>query len=229
MATTTLRGKTFRLLASFGRARSGIAAVEASFILPILFLLMLVGAETTRYVNTARQLTNLANSMASLVAERTTGFNFYDAVFTYNSAMVTFPMVLKDSSRKGIGWNYDIAITVSSVLFSPTVKGCTSNCTYTGKVAWSINMPIAQPRSCTTPPKAVADTAPPSITTLPQDVYTAGSLIVADVVYTYVPLFGSAIVPTLTMRRTVYMQPRYLPSIPYNTIQNDPYSPCPTS
>ena len=223
------RSRLFGLLAFFARAKRGTVAVEASFILPVLFLLMLGGAETARYVNTARTLTNLANSMASLVAERTTGFTFLDAVFTYNSAMVTFPGVLSDSHRKGIAWNYDIAVTVSSVLFSPTVSGCTSNCTYAGKIAWSINMPIAQARSCKVPPTPVADTAPPSITTLPQDVFNAGSLIVADVVYTYVPLFGSGVIPTLTIRRTVYMQPRYLSNIPYNTIPGDPYAPCSTS
>ena len=229
MADLHLPQSSGRLMSGFARARSGTVAVEASLILPILFFLLLAGSEIARYANTARQLTNLANSMASLVAERTTGFTFYDAVFTYNSAMVTFPSVLGDSTRKGIAWNFDIAVTVSSVVFSPTVAGCTSNCSYKGKVAWSINMPIAQTRSCTTAPTAVADTAPPSMTTLPQDVFNAGSLIVADIVYTYVPLFGSGVLPTMTIRRTVYMQPRYMSSIPYTTIPGDPYAPCPSS
>lgn len=232
MRHTSLRTTTGRLrrgLLFFGGEQSGIAALETALILPILVTLMLSGSELARYVNTSRQLTNLANSMATLVAERTVGFNFFDAVFTYNSAMVTFPVVLKDSKQKGLAWNYDIAITVSSILFSPTVNGCTSNCTYQGRVDWSINMPIAQARSCTVPPTAAADTAPPSMSTLPQDVFTAGSLIVADIVYSYKPLFGSRLFPTVSIRRTVYMQPRYMTSIPYTTIQNDPYKPCPTS
>ena len=218
--------RAMRRLRAFAAARSGIAAVEAAMIMPVLFLFMLGGTELARYIDTARQLTNLANSMATLVAERTTGFNFLDAVFTYNSAMVTFPQVLKDSNQKGIAWNLDIAITVSSILFTPTVPGCSTGCTYKAKVAWSINMPIAQARSCTTAPVSVADTAPPSITTLPQDVYNAGSLIVADVVYTYVPRFASRFIPSLTIRRSVYMQPRYMTTIPYTVIVGDPYAPC---
>ena len=105
-------------LRAFAASRSALAATEFAIVVPFLVLFMLAGAETARYVNTARQLTNLANSLATLIAERTTNMQYNDAIFAFNSAMVTFPQVLKDSSHKNLPWQYDIAVTLSSIVFS---------------------------------------------------------------------------------------------------------------
>lgn len=201
----------------FVRARSAVAALEFALVMPVLVIFMMGGAEVARFIYISRSMTNLANSLATLVAERTTALNFNDIVFDYYSTVVTSPFLLADAASRGTSWNYDVALTISSVIFSPTKSGCTSGCTYTGKVAWSVNSPIAAQRSCTVAPVPAADTASPSLSSLPQDAFTAGSLIVADIVYNYTPMFGSGFLSNFTIRRSFYLQPRYLTSIPYNT------------
>ena len=204
-----------RLVAGFGSSRSALAAVEFAMIMPVLIVLMLGGTEIARFLTISRSVTNLANSLATLVSERTTTFNYNDAVFDFYSALTTSPFLLKDAARRGTVWTYDVAITLSSVIFTPTVSSCTQSCTYTAKVAWSVNSPIAGQRSCSTAPTSATDTAAPSLTALPQDAYTSGSVIVADVIYTYTPIFGSQFLGTMVIRKSFYIQPRYLFPVTY--------------
>lgn len=205
---------------AFAAARSAVAAVEFAVIMPLLIIVVLGGAELARYIVICRTLTNLSSSLASMVAARTTPFNFNDAVFDYYSAFVTMPFLLGDAASRGVPWNFDVGMTVSSVVFTPTQAGCTSNCTYNAKVAWSVNSPIAVMRSCAIAPTAVSDSSAPNMTTLPQDVFTAGSVIVADVAYVYTPMFGSRFIQPVVLARSFYMQPRYMSSIPYQTGSN---------
>ena len=198
-----------RTVANWALSQSAIAAVEFAIVMPVLILFMLAAAEATKYINTSRQITNLANSIALLAAEQTSNIGYNDASFIFNSTMITFPSILQDSAKKGIIWYNDIQLTLSSVVFYPTVFGCTSSCTYNAKVAWSINTPTAATRSCILPPTKAATGSAPSLASLPTDVFQAGSLIVADVIYQYQPSFGSMFVPPLTMKRSIYLQPRY--------------------
>lgn len=207
--------RLYSRLAAYRQAEAAVAAIEFAIIMPLLVLFMLAGAEAARFIYISRSLTNLAYSLATRTAERTTPYNFNDVVFDYYSTVVTMPFLLGDSASRGTQWNYDVAITLSSIIFTPTKAGCTSNCTYTAKVAWSVNSPIAGQRSCTVPPTAVADTATTTLTTLPQDIYASGSIIVADVVYAYTPIFGSKLIPAVSIRRSYFMQPRYLFPVPY--------------
>ena len=221
--------RSLQILRKFARARSAVAALEFAIIMPVLVIFMLGGAEVARFVYVSRTMTNLANSLATLVAERTTALNFNDIVFDFYSTVVTSPFLLSDAASRGTTWNYDVALTMSSVIFTPTKSGCTSGCTYTGQVAWSVNSPIAAQRSCTVAPVPAADTAPPSLATLPKDAFTAGSMIVADVVYNYTPIFGSGIFSNFTIRRSFYLQPRYQTSISYTTSGFDIGYTCGTS
>jgi hypothetical protein len=210
------------VLARFARAETAIVAVEFAIIMPTLIMFTLGAGEVSRYVNVTRELTNLAYAEADLVAERPSGsatMSILDIVFVEEATPINFPAILPDAARKGYsgnqGWSNDIQFTISSVIFSPTVTGCTSSCTYKGAVAWSLSS-NASPRSCSTAPTSVADGMEPSLTTLPADVFTSGSLIVVDLAYTFTPVFGSAFFPTVTLRRSAYLQPRYLSSVSYS-------------
>jgi hypothetical protein len=102
-------------------------------------------------------------------------------------------------------------MTISSVSFTPTVAGCTTKCTYTPSIVWSLGTNVT--RSCKVPPVSTSDNSNPSMTTLPADVFTANSLIVVDLVYPFVPLFGTKYIPPIAIKRSAYLQPRYLPSV----------------
>ncbi len=217
------RGKACR---RFARSNSALTAVEFALVMPILLILLLGGVDLVRYINMARQLTYLANSMATMIAERTTSLNGNDVTFAFNSALVAFPEVLNDPARNGVAWNSYLSLTLSSIKFTPTVTGCTSGCTYTASVMWSLG--TVNSRSCAVAPLPTVDNTKPSLTTLPQDSYTNGSVIVADVSYPFVPTVGTSILPSVTLSRTIYLQPRYMNNSPYITMTNTggPYGGC---
>jgi hypothetical protein len=52
------------------------------------------------------------------------------------------------------------------------------------------------------------DSSTPSPTTLPSDVYSAASLLVVDVTYTFTPTFSNFITSSFTMRQSAYFAPR---------------------
>lgn len=195
---------------AFRGCGSGIAAVEFALVAPFLLVLLLAGAETSRFVVVTSRLTQIASTEAGLLAARTATdgpASTDDLLFVQSAATVIFPRLLSETVGRAGGWQADIGLTLSSVVFSPTAAGCTSNCTYTAKVLFSWG---SRARPCLVTLSSAPDAAAPSTTTLPTDVFTSGSLVVADVVYTYVPLFGSGLVPTLTLRRSAYVQPRYV-------------------
>ena len=195
----------------FARADRGVALLEFTLITPFLIALLFGSYELTRYINTTRQITNLSDSVAQLFAQNTTGtINDTDLHFAIDSTMVTFPNVLGDAHKQGIYWWQDIYVSMSSVLFSPTVAGCTSNCTYNAKVMWTTGS-----RPCSTNLTPVADTAPPSLTTLPTDAFGAGSMIVVDVVYFYKPIVATNLLGIKSISRSTYIQPRYVSSVKY--------------
>lgn len=224
----TILSRAARRAAGFAKADQAIAAVEFGIIMPVLILFTLGAGEASRYVNVTRQLTSLAYAEANLVAERPTGsaaMTANDILFVEYATPVNFPAILPDAIRNGYsgstGWMKDIGFTISSVVFTATPTGCTSGCTYVGNVAWSVAdtnsaAVTSVKRSCVVPPTAASDTAEPSATTLPSDVFTSGSLIVVDLVYKFKPVFGSAFFPTVTLRRSAYVQPRYLTSVLYS-------------
>ena len=214
--THPIRGSAVWLGATasgFARANRGVALLEFALIMPFLITLLFGSYELTRYINTTRQITNLADSIAQLFAQNTTGsINDTDLHFAIDSTMVTFPNVLGDAHKQGIYWWQDIYVSMSSVLFSPTVTGCTSNCTYNAKVMWTTGS-----RPCSTNLTPAADTAPPSLTTLPMDAFGPGSMIVVDIVYFYRPIVASNLLGIKTISRSTYLQPRYVTSVKYAT------------
>jgi Flp pilus assembly protein TadG len=213
---------------AFAAAKAAVAAVEFAVIMPMLLILMLGGGEAARYVNVSRQLTNLAYSEANLVASRpatSASMTANDITFVQQATPVVFPQILKDAVRKGTAWSadQDFLFTISSVVFTPTPASCTSSCTYKGAVAWSLYQGglttaavATKVRSCSVAPVSASDTAAPSLTTLPADVFTSGSLIVVDLAYTYTPVFGSSFFHAVTLHRSAYLQPRYLSSVAYS-------------
>jgi len=199
------------LVSGFWQNRRAIAAVEAALIMPIFLTFLLGSYEAIRYVNMSRRLTTLANSMATMITTRVQPVNGNGVLFAFNSAMVIFPDVLSDPARGSTNWWNYLSMTISNVLFTPTVAGCTTGCTYKANIDWSIGANAS--RSCTIAPTLVADSTISSLTTLPADVFNPGSLIVVDLSYPFVPLFGARYIPSITIHRSAYLQPRYMSSV----------------
>jgi Flp pilus assembly protein TadG len=203
----------------FWHARQALAAVEFSLILPFLILLMLGSVEVARLIIFSRNVAQVAATMEGMLNQNGTGnVNYIDLHFANDSAMVIFPQILQDAAQKNISWGNDISISMASVLFTPNPPTCTSNCTYTANVVWNSG---SNKRACGVPLTPVADSAGPSNTTLPIDVFGPGSRIVVDVAFNYTPLFGLGIFGAIPIKHSAYLAPRYVPLIKYTVTSGD--------
>ena len=194
--------RALRFLAS---DRRGVSAIEFAMGAPVMILLLLAGVDSARYALAVRRIEQVTTTIGQMVSVNTLGtVDPADIQFYESSAFAVFPLVLSDSTTRGVLWNADLALTVSSVNLS------TSGSTQTANVSWSTGSAL---RSCTKAPTMVSDTAPPSSTTLPTDAFGTGSIIVVDASFTFRPTIASRYLPTIAIIRSFYVQPRYVPSI----------------
>jgi hypothetical protein len=227
-----LPAKLCRRAKEFWRARQAIAATEFALVLPLLLMLMLGSVEVSRVIIAARSVTAVATTAVEMLSQNGTGnVSYVDLHFASDSTMVIFPQILQDAKQKGISWKNDISISMAGVCFgsSPTTCACMPTCTY-ANVVWNSG---SNKRTCGVNLTSAPDTAAPSKTTLPADVFGPGSLIVVDIVYNYTPmfgsvftaLFGSPLFGTVPIARSAYLAPRYIQLPRYikynNTVSGD--------
>ncbi len=194
-------------LDTFKAAQGGLAMLEFALALPFLVLALLGFFEIDRYISMTRRLEITASSIAEQLSQDTL-VSPVDVAFAQDSTVVLFPAVLADSARKGIPWSNDIALSMSSIVFTLVDPTCTTNCNYNAQVAWSSGSNSVS-RPCNVLLKAVPDTQSSQPSTLPADAFGPVPLIVVDVAFSYTPLFGASMVPPVTLHRSAYMQPRY--------------------
>ena len=193
-----------RLLGSDTR---GVAAIEFALVIPILMLLLLVGFDSARYIVAARRVAVVASTIGQMLSVSTTGqIATADLQFYEDSTVGIFPQVLQDSYQQGLTWSNDIGMTVSAVNFTGTSPS------YQGLVNWTVGTNL---RPCYTPMTATSDSAGPSPTTLPADVFGPGSLIVVDLSFKFRPTIASNLMNPIPIVRSFYVQPRYVSSLTY--------------
>lgn len=219
-----------RLLVRLRHDRSGVAVVEFSLLFPVLLAISAGIFEFSSFIRQARQLTDTANSIAEILAagaDNTVDYN--ELHYVFDSAMLTFPKVLSDSSRKGISWSSDITISLAGISFTPTVNGCTSSCTYVANVNWT---GAAAQRTCGSHPTSTGNTSPTSPTTLPASLFTPVAspqggnnpplyVVVTDVTYTWSPSVFTGLLSPVVMKRSSYISPRYVSSLKYVASSGD--------
>ncbi len=195
-------------------ARRGVAAIEFALIAPVL-VTMLAGIYDigNGYIATLRvsMCAQAIDQIATAEAAGSTTAN------TLNLSQVTAAASAAYAYLPGLtsGSPPIFGVVISSVAMTPTISGCTSGCTYTAHVAWSGSYQGTSGtlRPCdtvrgTSVITQSTDTATPSATTLPSDVYSAASVLVVDVTYRYTPLFFSFIGSSITIRQSAYFAPR---------------------
>lgn len=218
------------LVIRFVQTRRASAAIEFALIGPFLFMVMAGVYEVSREVNTARRLTTVASSAATMIASDANGsITYLDLHYAFDSTMVTFPGVLSDSFAKGILWSNDITISMAGISFVPTSPLCVLLCTYKPKVVWTGG---AAKRTCGSTLTSASDSSTPTPTTLPSDLFNqvpspnGGNnappfAVVVDVTYTWTPLIFSRFFGPLTLSRSAYISPRYATQITYTKATGD--------
>ncbi|WP_158747598.1 TadE/TadG family type IV pilus assembly protein [Acidisphaera sp. L21] len=193
------------------RSRRALAGLEFALVAPVLVLVLLAMVDLSRAFIMGRRLTVAAASVATIASTEAVAtaslstLTGQQAFAATTAPFAVFPLWLANQ----LSVNGSFAITLSEVNFTPTPKGCTTGCTYTAAVAWSVANPSGQPtlRAC----GAVAsqpDGSNPSLTALPASAFGATAVLVADISQVYVPLFTSVFVGSFTMQRSAYVSPR---------------------
>lgn len=227
--TSSIRSRSFgaRLLRSLRfqnirfrrglRNRSGVAAVEFALILPFMMVLYLGTAELTYGLMANRKMTLVARALSDLVAQEQDSTGITDAEITdvFNAA-------------RAIMSPYDNAplrMAVSSIEF---VSNGASPPVYTARTKWTAiyhdGSAKGTPRPCgVNAITQVSNTTSPSSNTLPVGLYGAGTIIVADVSYSFRPPFSGSFLAwstsqsSINFAQTTYMRPRMQPEILYNS------------
>jgi len=228
----------------FGRARQAFAIIEFALVLPILVTMMLGSVDAARLIIAAQKTTQVASTIAEMLSQNNPGqtpspspgpqgqtkiypVTYLDLDFAISSTMVIFPQVLQDAASKGISWQSDISISIAGICFGSSSGSCSTSCTAAtctyANVAWNSG---PNKRPCGTAQLSAPDTAAPSPTALPTDIFATSpvSVIAVDVVYNYTPVFGLGIFGTIPLRRTSYLAPRNAPAgswLSYNVITGD--------
>jgi Flp pilus assembly pilin Flp len=198
------------LFAQFARAQRGVAAIEFALLMPLLVLMMLSSVELQRYLRIERQLSLAAENIANIVVQRQAS-DVTKPNFDFDAVYHLFPPGNEDPTNAW--WNY-IVHKITNVVFTPTVAGCTSNCTYKANAAWiwpsydSGFSPGVMARSCG-PLTAAASGASPTGKTIPAAMFGPGSVVIVDIGYRFKPLFGSNLVPPIDLFRQGYANARF--------------------
>ncbi len=192
------------------RARSeedGIAAVEFALILPLMLTLYIGTAEISNTLMASRKETLVARTLSDLVAQQPSGTNLTDADLDSIFAAATAIMAPFDGSV--------LKMTITSVEFVANAKSATA---FDAKPRWTAIRNGGTKRPCAVL-TAGANTDSATATTMPTGIYQAGSVIVADTSYTYVPAFGGTFMNFsqggITFSHTTYMRPRNTTLIAY--------------
>lgn len=214
-----------QLFRKFRDRRDGIAALEFALLAPLMIYTLLAAADIANALNTTRRMTNAADTIAELVSQQTTSSGIQGTVANadltgyFYSIFATFPDVLSDAAGKGEAWTSDIQPIVTSVTFGPAATcvtpqlgGSAPSCT-TATATWSAG--LSTTRSCGALNQAALDTNSPTLTTIPPGTYAPGTLIVADVIYTFTPTFTKWLTGPFTFQRTAYFTPRFFAQLTY--------------
>ena len=191
------------------RARDGLAALEFALLLPMMISLLLATTDIALATITSRRLNSAVQSVAevgSALAVHQNSQNTLTALQANLAANTIFGIFPTWKASSAIG---TFAVTISGVAFTAVPAGCQNNCTYTAQVTWSSANPygVQELRACGAL-AAVPNTQAMSPTTLPQGVFGPTALVVADVDYTYKPVFFGFVMGNIRMRHSGYMPPR---------------------
>lgn len=164
--------------------RRGIAAVEFALILPVLILLLLGTTELTRALTHDRKVTQIASTVADLIAQTSTlSVAELDDIFEASGSIMQ-PYLTTD-----------LGIITSSVKFNEDKDA---------NVEWSCGYQTTAWTKDTPPPIAIPDAIKVPNSTI----------IIAVSSYTYKPVFTSIIEENIDLGETFFLRPRLVAEIP---------------
>lgn len=206
-------------LSNFAKAQAGVAAIEFALVLPFLVLMFLGLIEISRYFLISKRVNNAAASAAQILATSSKMRPEVELRFMAG-AIYTIPTLEPDTrSAGGSVWGAH-SVSLSSIEFVPAASNCpNSNCPFNAMVRYTYSTNANEMRKCgvATP---VDDGVALTHATLPKSLYGPGSTLAVDISYSYKPLFGSRFFGEMTLFRSSFMAPRYMPVVPFGPANN---------
>lgn len=190
------RGILIRLARLFLRDKSGISAIEAAFVFPVMVAVYLGGTAATQGIVIKRKVTLATRTIGDLVSQDTGVSDAErDAIFTAGRAMMQ-------------PYSNANAMTLTVTSLSIDDKGI-------AKVEWSDRYAEGENK----PGRTVGDVVP-----LPDGINEANThVILAEGSYTYTPPVGQRYFSTIPLKETFYLRPRHTDSV--KRCANDPCPP----
>ena len=200
MLSTRFRAFAKRVVRLFSD-RSGVAIVEFALILPLMVLVYVGASEISRLLSVDRKVVLLTRTLADVTSQYSTLASSDIVSIMQASAAVMSPYDWTAAKATLTGMSFPSATTVS--------------------VDWTAVMNSATARSCAAGAiSVVSNSTAAALTNVPTGIVSAGSyIIVADVTYTYAPLFLRSLLPNggITLTETFFMRPRNSSTIPYTS------------
>ena len=189
--------------------RAGLAGIEFALVSPVLLSLFLGTIDISGALLTARRMTVAAGSVAEIASTasvQSVALNKLTDVQAWQATTAPFALFP--------AWTYPNApqtfsITVSAVSFTASSPGCSQNCSYSARVMWSVANKLGKPQLRACGGLALApDTNAPSYSTMPVGNSGPTSLFVADISYTFHPLFFGFLIGDIPMMQSAFISPR---------------------
>ncbi len=188
--------------------RRGIAVVEFALVTPVMFLIPVGMIDLTNGFTAQRRVSEAALAVGQIATGLAAQPNTTNSLTTAQAQSAASAIFASLPTLLGAPAN-TFSVTLTSVVMTPTVAGCTSACTYRANVAWShvLYGSATTARACGQLTSAAAGTAP-SASQLPADAFTAAPLLVVDVRFTFTPLFFTFVKNSISMSALTYLPPR---------------------
>ena len=210
------------LFRTFYRTRQASSVVEFALLVPLFLVLLLGSMEFNRYFRYARHLELSVDMVAHMMSQRNSPIGPTDLNFDLNASEFVF-RELASEEPVSVAWWRKLGHQITHVVFTPTVAGCTTSCTYEANVAWSwpdYKIKLGSLSRACGKLQPAGDGVAPNGSTLPAKMFGPGSLIVVDLTFDYKPVFGAGLVPPFRMVRQAYYAPRF--ATPYLPALNGP-------
>lgn len=201
-----------RLAPALLRDRSGTPALEFALIAPVMFSILAGTYDVTQILIAMRQVTSAAQEIVQIATEQAVQPDQTISLTTQQAYQAQTAIYALMPRLKSGADTSQYSVTLSAIVFVATPPGCVvlNSCTYIANTAWStaLSLGLKVRRSCGVVTQ-VASTEPATVNNLPTwGMTTVTSVVIADVIYKYQPLFSGFITGPITFQRTSFLPPR---------------------
>ena len=211
-ATRLIRGGC-RLVPVLLHDQSGTPAIEFALIAPVMFTILAGSYDATQIFIAMRQVTSTAQEIVQIATEQAVQPDQSNALTVAQAKQAMTAIYAMIPRLKSGADASRFSVTLSGIVFTANT-GCVvgGTCTYAGIVMWSVALPSPGQPVTRTPCGVVVQVGSDqqaTINNLPVNgMTTLSSVVVADVSYTYQPLFSRFVTGPVTLQRTSFLPPR---------------------